>query len=285
MDLTLVTCAELPEPDPDAAPLAEALRTLGVSFREVPWSASDVDWSLTPLTVIRSPWDYPLHVDAFVAWAERVSGLTRLCNSAEIVRWNSHKSYLLELADRGVPIVPTKLLRKGDQSTLAAIQAERGWSECVVKPAVSCGSYKTLRVGPQNLDAGRDHLAALLGDGDVLVQQYLTSVEGYGERALVWIDGLPTHAVRKSPRFQGQDESVSEAVPISLAESALAEQALDALDHKLLYARVDMAPGSDGAPVVMELELIEPSLFFAQCPDALRRFVGAIHTHMSYRPA
>ncbi len=123
------------------------------------------------------------------------------------------------------------------------------------------------------------HLAALLEHGDALVQQYLPSVQEYGERALVWIDGEVTHAVRKSPRFEGEEESVSEAVPVSAAEEDLARAAIAASPgggRDLLYARVDMAPGPDRRPVLMELELLEPSLFFDQAPAALERYIAAL---------
>jgi len=281
MDFTLVTCAELPEPDPDAAPLAAALDAADLPYRLVAWSDPDVDWSVTPLTVIRSPWDYPLHCDAFVAWARRTSQCTRLCNPAEIVGWNAHKRYLLDLERQGIPVTPTVVLPQGDATTLAEVATGRSWSTVVVKPAVSCGSFKTICVDAANWDEGERHLAALLCERDMMVQQFLPSVEGYGERALVCIDGEITHAVRKTMRFEGQDESVSdEAMAITPAERALAERTLRCVSTDLLYARVDMAPGPDGEPVIMELELVEPSLFFEQSAEALARFVAGIKARL-----
>jgi len=166
---------------------------------------------------------------------------------------------------------------RGSRRTLAAIRQDQGWTDVVIKPAVSAASFRTMRATRDLAADGERHLAALAADGDVLVQRYLPSVEDYGERALVWIDGHLTHAVRKSPRFEGQHEAVSgDAVPISAAESALARAALGVVREPMLYARIDVAPGPAGAPVVMELELVEPSLFFPQCPAALERFVAAI---------
>ena len=253
MDVTLVSCSHLPEPDPDANALNAALDATGFTYRTVAWNDPNVDWSLTPLTVIRSPWDYPQHCDDFVAWAERISKVTRLCNPASIVRWNSHKSYLLDLEKQGIPIVPTALFNQGSPATLGQVMDERGWSVAVVKPAVSCGSFKTIRVDSSNSTQGEEHFTELLAECDVLVQLYLPSVEDYGERALVWIDaGLPP-AVRKTVRFEGDAESVSEAVEISWAERQLAELVLNSVNERLLYARIDMAPGPDGTPVIMEL--------------------------------
>jgi len=280
MDVALVTCKDLPEPDFDEAPLAEALGAAGISSNVLAWDDPEADWSRARMTVLRSSWNYPLHRDAFVGWAEATARVSDLWNPLGVVRWNSHKSYLLDLERRGVPVTPTAVVPRGGEITLDSILAERGWEEAVVKPAVSAASFKTIRVGPSTREKGEAHLRRLLPERDMLVQEYLPSVEGYGERALVWIDGELTHAVRKTPRFEGEDESVSSAVAISADEAALASSALKAVDGRMLYARVDVAPGPDGRPVLMELELIEPSLFFPQFPGALDRFVTGIRRRL-----
>jgi hypothetical protein len=276
MDVALVTCAPLPEPDPDAAPLAAGLAAAGVSNGTIAWDDSSACWSDFRIALLRSSWDYPRRQLELLCWAERVAALTELWNPLPAVRWNSHKGYLLELERLGVPVTPTALVRKGERRTLGELLSERCWRHAVVKPAVSAASYRTIRVDASDPDEGERHLRALLADGDALVQRYLESVEDYGERALVWIDGELTHAVRKSPRFAGEEESVSEAQRISPAERELARRVLAAVGAELLYARIDAAPGPDGEPVLMELELIEPSLFFAQGPTALERLVAAL---------
>lgn len=281
LDVALVSCRRLPEPDPDAAPLARALAEAGIAAEVRAWDDEAVDWAGARLTVLRSTWDYPHHRDAFVRWAERVAAISRLWNPLPTVTWNLYKGYLIELQARGIPVAPTVLLPRGAPVTLGEVARERGWSEVVVKPAVSAASFATRRIPAGEFGAGDRHLQALLAERDVLVQRYLPSVEGHGERALVWIDGELTHAVRKTPRFEGDDESVSaEAVEISAAESALARRVVAAVEGPLLYARVDVAPGSEGEPVLMELELIEPSLFFAQCPPALDRFVAGLRRRL-----
>jgi len=277
LDVALASCRELPEPDPDAVPLAEALAAAGIEAEVVAWDDDGADWSRARLTVLRSTWNYPPHRDAFLAWAERADAVSRLWNPLSLVRWNSYKGYLLELEAAGLPVTPTVLLPRGSTVTLREILAERGWEEAVVKPVISAASFKTRRAGRDELEAGEAHLRALLDERDVLVQRYLPSVADHGERALVWIDGELTHAVRKSPRFEGDDESVSsEAVAISEAEAALARRVIEEVRDPLLYARVDVAPGPEGDPVVMELELIEPSLFFPQHPPALDRYVAGL---------
>jgi glutathione synthase/RimK-type ligase-like ATP-grasp enzyme len=151
-----------------------------------------------------------------------------------------------------------------------------GWPRVVVKPAVSAASLHTILVDEANWADGEDQLRRLLATRDALVQPYLPAVEDAGERALVFIDGVLTHAVRKHPRFAAEDESVSPALPIEPDQRRLAEAALATVGCPLLYGRIDVAPGPEGAPVVMELELIEPSLFLVQHPPALERLADAV---------
>ena len=123
---------------------------------------------------------------------------------------------------------------------------------------------------------GQRFLDDLTAERDVMIQKWMPAVDTYGERSLVWIDGEITHAIRKSPRFAGSQERVSGEVPISAEERAIAENVIAATGRSdLLYARVDIIRDEDGVHRVMELELVEPSLFFAQCPRALDRFVRA----------
>ncbi len=284
MDVALATCKNLPEPDFDAEPLVEALAAAGIDARFLAWDDPAEDWSRAGLTLLRSTWNYPLFPDEFLAWAGSTAGVSDLWNPLRVIRWNVHKRYLLELEANAVPVAPTEMVEQGSHKTLQAILEDRGWDQVVVKPAISAASYRTLKLGPGELDRGEKHLRDLVSERDVLVQRYLPSVEEHGERALVWVDGEVTHAVRKTVRFSGEDESVSDAVEISPAELFLAGQAMAAVDGDPLYARIDMAPGPGGEPVVMELELIEPSLFFPQGPLALERLVAGIKRRLASLP-
>ncbi|HEY1693837.1 MAG TPA: hypothetical protein VGG39_16835 [Polyangiaceae bacterium] len=286
LDVALATCVTLPEPDVDLAPLLEALRLAGIATEALGWDdpASEERFAGARLTILRSTWNYSLRPADFLAWVDRVAARSRMHNAPATIRWNTHKSYLLDLEARGVPVVPTHLVRRGAQASLTDVLRERGWSEVVVKPAVSGGSRETIRVGRSDVDRGEAHLRSLTTREDALVQPYLASVEGPGERAIVWIDGAPTHAVRKSPRFLGDAESVSAAVPIAPDEASLAERAVAAAEAStgsLLYARVDVARDERGDPRIMELELVEPSLFFAQAPHALARYVAAVKARLT----
>jgi hypothetical protein len=129
---------------------------------------------------------------------------------------------------------------------------------------------------PTELAAAQDHLAYLTAVGAALVQPYLASVDDYGERSLVWIDGSLSHAIRKAPRFAGDDEAVTGPFPIADEERAVAEHALAPIADRILYGRVDLARDESGRPVVMELELVEPSLFFVRGPGSVERFVDGL---------
>lgn len=278
LDIAIATCMFLPEPDPDQEPLTEALNAANLTSRVIPWDCPEDPWPPARLTLLRSTWNYAQNLDCFLAWAEAADRSSTLINPLELVRWNSHKGYLLELESRGIPVVPTRVLSRGSTVSLAEVRHDLDGGDLVIKPAVSAGSYRTRRFGSGQDQQAGVHLDTLLRDGDVLVQRFMPSVEGYGERAVICIEGEVTHAVRKSPRFEGDDESVSRAVPVTAEEAALAHRALAAApaQEPPLYARVDMAPGPDGPPVIMELELLEPSLFFPQSPEALERYVGGL---------
>lgn len=282
--LALVSAREAEALDEDLPPLCAALGERGIAHRVVHWDDPAVDWSAFAIALIRSTWDYMDRLPEFLAWSERVAAQTCLLNPAEVVRWNTHKGYLLELAGRGVPIVPTRLLRPGDEAWLPAA------GEFVIKPAVGAGSRGARRFRTGTDDARR-HAQALLAEGrDVLVQPYLAGVDAHGETALVHVDGQFSHAIRKGPLLAPDGaatsalfapEQISARTPTA-AERAVAAQVLAALpfDRIPLYARVDLLTGQEGQPVLLELELTEPSLFFAQAPGSVARFVDALLDRM-----
>lgn len=286
MDVLLATAGHLPALDPDDAPLVDALRDRGLEIDVAVWDDPAVDWTAAGIVVVRSTWDYTGRRDEFIAWAEQVGAGTRLENPADVLRWNTHKSYLIELEERGAPVVPTAWLAQGDRVDLGELLAMRGWKRAVVKPAVDAGSRGLLRVEPDDLDAGQSHLRQLLARGDVMVQPYLEAIETDGERSLVFIDGAFSHAVRKRPaagefRIQkswgGRYEV--EDVPDELRK--LGEWILEVSGHEYLYARVDLLADADGIPQLAELELAEPSLYLSYVPAAATRLARAIEERLS----
>jgi glutathione synthase/RimK-type ligase-like ATP-grasp enzyme len=281
VDVILATARHLPELDQDDAPLATALRDRGCTVALAPWDDADVDWSDARAVVIRSTWDYTGRRDEFVAWAEHVAAVTALYNGPEIVRWNTHKGYLIELEERGAPVVPTAWLGQGDRIDLGDLLNSRGWEEAVVKPTVDAGSRGLFRVGPTTVELAQHHLDALLARGDAMVQPFLAAIEREGELSVVFLDGAFSHAVRKQPavgEFRIQVEYGGSYRPEQPpAETIdLAAWILDATGHDYLYARVDLVADEDGTPQLAELEVTEPSLYLTQVPEAAGRLADAI---------
>lgn len=277
----LATCAALPDLAPDDRPLVPALRALGLEPEVVVWDDPHVDWAAAPLCVIRTVWDYHHKREAFLAWAERVAETSRLLNPLALVRWNTEKSYLRTFEAQGLPVVPTLWVEQGQRIDLAEAIAERGWHEFVVKPVISASAYGTIRASRDELPRAQAHLEALAASRGVMIQPYMPAVEGPGERSLVFIDGAYTHTARKVPVLAGGavDPDAVEVIAPDEDELALARAIIASLDEPPLYARVDLLRGEAGTPLIMELELVEPSLFLDRAPEATMRFAEAIARH------
>jgi glutathione synthase/RimK-type ligase-like ATP-grasp enzyme len=281
MDVVLATSAALPGLSADDRLLLDVLVRAGVETEPAVWEDPHYDWASARLCVIRSTWDYAYRLDQFVSWARKVGSRTTLLNPAHVVEWNTHKCYLLDLEQRGVPVVPTEVLQSGSASRLAEVLDRRGWREVIVKAAVAQTGLYLKHFKAASLDAGQAHLDRLLPHEDMLVQPYLPAVSSSGEVSLVYVDGALTHAVRKLSadgdvrvhhEFGG---TVVRDAP-SEEECAVAAQTFDAVNESLLYGRVDLVADETGRPVVMELELVEPDLFFRVAPDSAERLAGSI---------
>lgn len=297
--IALATCAALPDLDPDDAPLVDALRARGLEVESPVWNAADVDWSSYDAVVVRSTWDYTERPRDFRWWAQRVSQSSRLLNPAQAVTWNIDKMYQRAMESAGLPIVPTIWMDPARNFNARAIHTRfPAFGDFVIKPTISAGSRDTGRY-----DAGQTpsralaitHVKRLLDAGrHVMVQRYLKQVDTVGETALVYFDGELSHAVRKAPLLEGPyredamdgvlyKEEVMTARDASAAELEVGQRVIDALptllpglEMPLAYTRVDLIPDDAGNPVVLELELIEPSFFFAQAPEAVERFADVI---------
>ena len=277
--VALITCRELPDLSEDDRPLVAELSRLGLTATPEPWDAPATPWARYDLLVVRSAWDYHLRAGEFRAWVEarRAEGAA-LWNPAPLLLWNSHKFYLRDLENRGVPIAPTRFLRSGTRVDLTRLLSDTGWERAVVKPAVSANAHRTEVV--RGDAAGERALAALLADGDALVQKYLVEIESDGEWSFVFIDGGYSHAVRKRPvpgDFRVQTElggtfAPQPAPPLLVRE---ARRAVEAVDSPWLYARVDGIESQERL-LLMELELVEPSLFLSGAAHAARRLAAAI---------
>lgn len=290
----IATCREFPLLDDEDRLLLPALADLGIEGVPVVWTDASVDWGTFDAVVIRETWDYSDDHDAFMAWAHSVSAATLLLNRAELVSWNTDKRYLRELAASGVPIVPTRFLEPGDDASEWMPEHADPRGEVVVKPAVSCGSRDTARYSiAEDAERIREHAARLLADGRVvMVQPYLSSVDSEGETALLFFDGTYSHAIRKGQmltrgvegeRVEGLfvQEQIDPREP-GADERAIAAKVIEAIPGEApLYARVDLIRDGAGDPVLLELEMTEPSLFLSHSPGAADRLARAIQARVT----
>ena len=271
--IAFVSCRKNPSGTADDALATEALRRRGLPVETVLWTDPLVRWDRYAAIALRSTWDYYLHAGAFRAWLERLPR-GRLWNPLPTVLWNLDKRYLLELEGRGVPIVPTRLVERGPLAP--------EWSEAVLKPAISGGAHRTFRLGAAGLppEEGERALAEILTGSAAILQPFLPEVARDGEWSLVFFRGAFSHAVLKRPAaddFRTQEAHgarVGHATPPP-AVLAAAEHVLRAAAQETLYARVDGVQAR-GAFLLMELELIEPSLYFLGDTAAADRFAAAI---------
>jgi glutathione synthase/RimK-type ligase-like ATP-grasp enzyme len=280
----------------DALALPRLAERCRATVEAVPWDSPDADWQRYAAVLLRSTWDYHLHLDAFLAWTARVEATgTDVWNPASVVRWNADKSYLRAVEAAGVPIVPTEWILRGDGAELGAALRRRGWSRAVVKPSVGATAFRTYLTSAEETDRHGTLLSDVHSQGDALVQPYLPQVGREGEWSFVYLDDGAgalafSHAVVKRSAagdFRVQDEfgGTVERVtppPALLRQATRAAGAVSRLaPGPLLYARLDGVV-SDGAHapagslLLMEVELIEPLLFLACAAGAADRFAAAV---------
>jgi len=288
--IALVTARAARDTDYDMPPLLTALRGAGAEALEVDWDDDAIDWSGFDLALLRSTWDYFERLPEFLDWAARVADRTRLVNPLPVLRWNTDKHYLAELARAGVPVVPSTFLEPDDD--VAAIldvilNTHPDAQDFVVKPVVGAGSRDAQRHARGDRSGIIAHARRLLdARRSVLLQPYLERVDEHGETALLFFDGEFSHAIRKGPllkRGEGPttglyaEETIESRTP-SADELAIAQRALTAIPFAkpLLYARVDLIRDDDGFPRLLELELVEPSVFTLHAEGVAERFARAI---------
>ncbi|TFH16206.1 hypothetical protein E4H04_07015 [Candidatus Bathyarchaeota archaeon] len=279
--------------DEETKYLIDALKERGISSRVENWDDPDVNWSQYSLCINRTTSNYMLHPSEYIEWAKRVEKEATLWNSAEILRWNHHKGYLLELHEKGITIPPTVLTRKDSQiPLLEAIPCS--WDEIVVKPAITAGSFGLNRFKSESHEAC-EHYDNLLNAGyvqiapdgtsyecpecDVIVQKYLPEITEKGEASLIYFGGVYSHAVIKTPQrgdfrahpMWNANMGIHKA---SKSEIEYGYSILEAVPDVTHYARIDMIPGHN--PVIIEVELIEPMLFFNFFPNTVDLFTEHI---------
>lgn len=284
--IALVTARAARQSDTDLDRIIDALATMGVSARAVCWDDPSARWSDYALAIIRSTWDYVPRYDEFLGWLTRASSLVTLLNPPRVVRWSMDKRYLRDLARRGIPVVPTMFVEPGDDIDMHVVPG----AEWVVKPVVSAGARDTAR--HSSAAAVRRHVAGLLAQQrPVMVQPYQPRVDTDGETGLVYIEGQLSHAFCKGALLDldaapidrlHAPEMITPRIP-SRSERDVADAVVDAFAGDLIYARVDLVPDADGNPLVLEVELAEPSLFLELSAGSTERFAEAIARRLASR--
>jgi hypothetical protein len=273
-----------PELHDDWPLVRAALADIGIDAVPVVWSDPSADWSSFDLIVASGAWDSIHRVDEFLAWvAAREHGTTPTVNAPATLRWNLDKRYLRELEAAGVPIVPTSWVEPGGEADVALPDGE-----VVVKPSISGGGHGTARYRPEEHEDARSHARDLVASGrTAMIQPYQTSVDELGELGLVFLAGEFSHAIQKDPMIRRGvgpldsliDNQVVRAATASDGQIDLGHRAVAAAEALLgptTYARVDIVEGADGAQALLELELLDPVLFFPQHRDAASTYARVL---------
>jgi len=287
--VALVTCREALGIDYDMPLLLEAVRATGIAVDEVCWDDESIDWSTYDQVVIRSTWDYHRRYDQFMQWVRAVSAVSTISNSLDVIAWNTDKHYLAEVTEMGLPVVPTVFIEPGQEEWLEQVHELLTNGDVVVKPAISAGSNDTER--HSNIDAAQKHISELLSaQRSVILQPYLADVDVHSETGLVFIDGKFSHAFAKgallaqaknmtSGLYAEEEIGVRQPTAEQLLIGERAMKWLTSRFGKLLYARVDLLPTVQG-PVIIELELTEPSLYLLLHPSAASELANALISHL-----
>jgi hypothetical protein len=284
IDCTLVTCETVPALDPDDRLLMHELHKRGLTVTIEAWSDPFVDWSASRLCILRSTWDYHERHEEFIAWVGRVASLTVLRNEPHLLTWNSHKSYLRDLEQLGVPVVSTAWVAQGEGCSFAELCDLRGWGDVVLKPALGAASHGVtlVRRDAASRAAGQAQLEQAAQAHDVLVQPYLHSVVTYGERGLIFFDRRYSHAIGKKPfdTVLAVGDARASLIDATPEEIEVAANTLAAVPGQPLYARVDLLRDDEDRACVNELELIEPGLYLGADESAPAHFADAVEREL-----
>jgi len=258
--------------------LFEPLQKLGWSIVEIPWNRPEIEWGRFDAVVIRSTWDYQNAPDEFLATLEEIESATSLYNPVNICRWNLNKRYLLDLQDKGVQIVPTHWMKGLNQRSIASVFQNSTAERLVVKPLIGANADDTFVLQLKD-PLSWDDAICVFADREAMVQPFIDSIQVEGEYSLFYFGGHYSHAIVKRPAdgdYRVQEEHGAMIRSVKPREDLvdIGGQAIGAIEKKLLYARVDLVRLESGQPALMEMELIEPSLYFEQCPKSAEMFAA-----------
>jgi len=269
--------------------IIQALADRGLSVIRVDWADPDYDWSKAKIAIFRTTWDYFERFEEFMKWFNKVKNIVHFINPIELIIWNLDKHYLQDLSNKGVNITDTKFVESGEQITLSKLFHDAGWTDAILKPAVSGSARHTYRLSENNLADHEEIFQRLIAKESMLLQPFQNSVLKRGEVALMYFDGNYSHAILKVAQpgdFRVQSEfggMVHNYTPTA-EEVILGEKTIQACSPIPTYARVDIIEDNFGIAAVMELEIIEPELWFRYYPAAANAMANAIVKHITGLP-
>ncbi|MEP7266549.1 MAG: hypothetical protein ABI844_02900 [Saprospiraceae bacterium] len=278
MRLAFVTDAEHPKLYQDDLPLKDYLEAQGILISVVVWNNPMTTWTEYDYIIIRSVWDYFQKENEFSQWLGRLeSENIRVFNPVSVLNWNKHKSYLLEFAKADIRIPETEYVFQNQSISLSKILSKRHWTKAVIKPTVSAGAYKTWIVTHENVKQIQSFFDALITEQDVLIQKFAEEIISQGEISLIFFNKKFSHAVLKTAKqgdFRVQHQYGGKYIPYSPTDNILAQVAniISKIEDPLLYARIDGFYNINNQFSLMELELIEPVLFFESDASAAENF-------------
>lgn len=274
---------------PGVVLLCDLLEQRGIDVIFVPWDAG-IDWQLFDMVLIRQTWDYHLRLPEFRAWLQSLEQQqVPVWNPVPLINWNAHKQYLLDLAADGIALPALELLRQGTTANLQAILEQHGWQKAVIKPAVSAAAHHTWIASPRSVKEDTYRLNTLLQQTDFIIQEFLEEVVTGGEYSFLFFNGVFSHAVLKKARkgdYRVQEAHGGTTLPVTINREQLeqAQRVIDTIKLPFLYARVDgVFRGTQ--LLLMELELIEPSLYLEGNEAAVRRMADAVAVRMQQQPS
>ncbi|MEZ4884114.1 MAG: hypothetical protein R3E32_05180 [Chitinophagales bacterium] len=288
--IAFATCRNLPHPAEDDKLLADYLRHAGFEVLYAVWNDAKIVWQDFDMVLIRSTWDYHKHIEAWREWLQLLEEKrVNVLNPVKTIRWNMHKSYLKEMEANGVQIVPTFFAKRGSKFSLKEILEKNGWWKAVVKPAVSLDAFHTWLTDLPTAEKQQNNFEALVMERDVMVQPFMPEINTRGEYSFVFFGGKFSHVVLKSNptgdfRIQGNYGGRNQLIEVSPALISQATHILQSIDLPHYYARIDAIEREEQL-YLMELELIEPSLFLDLEEEAVRRLGELVKVQINTTPS
>ena len=280
--------------------LKQALERRGIKTRFVLWEDTEIDWSEPELTISRTTSSYLFATEQFFNWAEEVEKKSTLWNSSHVMMWNHHKRYIMELQEKGIPVPETILIPQNTDKSLDTILDEIPWDDFVIKPCIGAGSCGLKRFTKDSHDL-EPHLLSLnrhgfyfdypglgrldFGPSDTLVQPYLPEIKQKGEASLIYYGEEFSHSVIKKVKqgdYRAHPDYGAEVLLYTPSEEEIevGHQVLEAVGSPTEFARLDLIPSDDG-PVVIELELIDPMMFFNHQPETAENYADHIEDYLN----